>query len=124
MTNTEWLRYRLLAAAGVDDRPIGDKTQSLDDIMRSQWSDEFEALRRAAMVIGYFRYGNIHNKGVYNNIKSAIQRLRLFQRWGNGEYLVDAANLCEIEFVQQNHPNYHFKSSDDGIHTEKYDKHL
>lgn len=123
MTISEWLRGRLLDAAGVDDRPIGDKVQSLDQIRDYQWSDEFEALRRPRMVMGYFRYGPMSRQGRHDNIGSALQRLRLYRHGGNGEHLVDVANICMVEFVQQNHPNYHFDAVDDGVHAAKVDRH-
>lgn len=92
---------------------------SLDEIKHSQWNEEFEKLRMNRMVLGYFRYGPIlGNIKKYKNIESAIKRLQKYQETGNGEYLVDAANLCMIEFTQENHTNFHFKSIDDGEHTE------
>ncbi len=72
------------------------------------------------MMLGFFRYGPVKNNSVkYNNIESAIKRLRNYQSKGNQEDLVDTANLCLIEFIQENHPNTHFESVDDGEHTEQ-----
>ena len=118
MTNTEYLRARLLR--GVDDSPIGDKTASLDDLREIQWSDEFIDLMRPRMQMGYYRYGDVRKQaGRYDNIGSCIQRLRLFQVTGNEEHLVDVPNLCMVEFMQKNHPDAHFNAVDDGIHVEQ-----
>ena len=117
MTNTEYLRARLLR--GVDTTPIGHKTATLDELRGTQWSDEFIDAMRPRMYMGYFRYGAVRRQaGRYDNIGSAITRLKLFRTTGNEEHLVDAANVCMVEFIQKNHPNAHFESADDGIHAE------
>lgn len=118
MTNTEYLRARLLR--NVIDTPVGDKTASLEEIYRFQWSEEFINLMRPRMAMGMFRYGEVRKQaGTYDNIGSAIQRLELFQIGGNEEHLIDVPNLCMVEFIQKNHPNVHFNAVDDGIHVEK-----
>lgn len=117
MTNTEYLRARLLR--GVDTSPIGHKTTTLDELRGMQWSEDFTDAMRPRMHMGYFRYGDVRKQtGRYNNVGSAITRLKLFQATGNEEHLVDVANLCMVEFMQKNHPNAHFESADDGIHVE------
>jgi hypothetical protein len=43
--------------------------------------------------------------------------LRKYKADGNQEHLVDAANLCMVEFIQPAcHPSPHFTPSDDGEH--------
>lgn len=117
MTNTEYLRARLLR--GVDTSSIGHKTATLDELREIQWSEEFIGLMKPPMYMGYFRYGDVHKQaGRYNNIGSAITRLKLFRATGNEEHLVDVANLCMVEFIQKNHPNAHFEAADDGVHVE------
>lgn len=96
------------------------KQMSYDEIKESQWNPLFEKLRLNRMVLGFFRYGLITgNKNKYANVDSAILRLQKYQETGNSEFLVDAANLCMIEFTQENHPKFHFDSIDDGIHTKQ-----
>ena len=93
---------------------------SLKDIEESQWNPKFEELRKNRMILGFFRYGKIlGNKKKFANVDSAILRLKKYQETGNSEFLVDAANLCMIEFAQENHPNFHFDSVDDGEHTKQ-----
>ena len=73
-------------------------------------------------MIGGFRYGLLadqrQNKSPYDNIGSAILRLEGYQQSGNVEGLIDAANLCMIEFEIGGHPLRHFRAVDDGVHTE------
>lgn len=93
---------------------------TLTEIKKSQWSERFEELRVNRMILGFFRYGPIKgNPKKYDIIGSAIKRLQAYQETGNGEYLVDSANMCMIEFMREQHPNYHFESVDDGDHAEE-----
>ncbi len=94
----------------------------LDVLRQSQRSLVFEMLCQNRMVMGAFRYGLIErqrkDKSPYDNVGSAIRRLRLYQRTGNREYLVDTANLCMIEFEIGDHPEGHWRPTDDGEHAE------
>ena len=79
---------------------------------------------RNRLLLGYYRYGCLEaqrQKGGngLDNISSAIERLKKFQKTGNTEHLVDTANLCLVEFEVGSHPKKHFKSEDDGIHVRK-----
>jgi hypothetical protein len=96
---------------------------SLDYVQSRQAEvKEFERLRRNRFSVGYFRYG--HNfetvePGDYLNVESAIQRLQRYLIDGNQEHLVDAANLCAVEYINPaSHSNPHFAPSDDGQHIE------
>ena len=118
LTNTEWLRQRLLSR--VDGTAIGDKAESLAELRESEWSPEFEKLMRNRLLVGRFRYGKIdrtHSTN-YDRIGSALKRLHTYRETGNLEYLVDAANLCLMEYEHSDHPNKHFDAADDGEHVE------
>ena len=93
-----------------------------------QWdSEEWQYmlfLMKNRMLMGGYRYDCIENQlkqggNKYNNIGSAIKRLKKFQETGNKEFLIDAANLCLIEFVVGSHPKKHFNPIDDDIHVER-----
>ena len=101
--------------------PPEKKTEkiSLEEIYKTQWSPKFEELCRNRMAMGFFRYGNVwETVGKFDNVGSAIERLKMYQETGNTEYLVDSATLCHCEFINGNHPTKHFHSIDDGKHTE------
>lgn len=117
-TVTEHLRSRLLAK--VHDSPVG-KSVNAHRLKETQWCPEFEQLMRNRLLLGSFRYGSLQRQRLqqYKNIDSAITRLNLYQETGNLEHLVDAANLCLVEYVAGEHPNRHFEATDDGIHVEK-----
>ena len=87
----------------------------------SEWSPIFEQYMRNRLVMGYFRYGPLYGqkKGIYDSVGGAIKRLQQYQREGNDELLVDAANLCLVEFVKGCHPYKHFRAVDDGEHVKE-----
>lgn len=92
----------------------------LDSLSKSEWSNEFERLRRNRFIMGAFRYGLMGDKSKpqYNRIQCIERRLELYRKTGNLELLVDISNMAELEFIEGTHPNRHFKSVDDGLHTE------
>lgn len=122
MTKTvhDILRARLLEAAGVFSAPSSvSAPETLEELMKKQWNEQFVRLMKNRMCMGYFRYGSLQHqkrKERYDSIGSSLRRLRLYQATGNLEHLVDAANLCLIEFTIPNHPNAHFDATDDGVH--------
>jgi len=119
LTNTEYLRKRI--TEHINNGSVGDKAESLDSLRQSEWCPEFEQLMRNRLLVGRFRYGRMDdpNKGDYDHICSMIQRLRLYQKTGNLEHLVDVANLALVEFRHSKHPNRHFSAEDDVIHCEE-----
>ena len=50
-------------------------------------------------------------------INQAMDRLRRYEDTRNMEHLVDAANMCLLEFEFGEHPKKHFESLDDGKHS-------
>ncbi len=104
MTAFDFIRTRLLERAGlaVKEKP----SVTLADLYRTEWSAEFERYMRNRLVMGAMRYGRLGESGKpqYDRIASIMKRLYEYQRSGNTEMLVDAANLCLCEFVEGNHP--------------------
>lgn len=118
MRITDWLRARLLGH--VIDTPVGNIQESLDELRKTEWSDEFEQLMRNRLLVGCFRYGRMSdpNKGKYDHVESIRERLKLYEQSGNLEHLVDVANFSLVEFVHPRHPNAHFEATDDVIHAQ------
>lgn len=111
------LRKRLLAKAGlIDVKP----KLSYKDLAKSEWSPKFEQLMRNRLIMGALRYGLLHAPGKpqYDRIASIVKRLNVYKETGNTEHLVDAANLCLMEFEEGKHPKKHFAAHDDGIHVQ------
>lgn len=113
----DFIRNHLLEKCGFDTK----KLPSLESMKKTEWSPVFEKLMRNRLIMGAIRYGLLKSKGktVYNRVDSIRQRMDLYEQEGNAEHLVDCANLCLLEFEEPNHLKFHFKATDDGIHTEK-----
>ena len=87
------------------------------EVLKTEWSQRFEELRKKAMIMSYFKYGRIkQNHSKDNNHMDAVanlkKRLELYEKTGNTEYLVDVANFAMIEFMSPQHPEAHFKGTD------------
>jgi hypothetical protein len=100
----------------------------LEYLQRSEWSSEFEQLMRNRLVMGGIRYGLMGHGAVpkgkphYSRSDSIIKRIQLFEQTGNAEYLVDVANFALLLFEERDHPQWHFRSVDDGVHDTIKDK--
>lgn len=117
------LRRRLLERVGLVGQ-LNQPMRSLAWVYKTQWSPLFERYMRNRLVMGYFRYGSLRNKARrgthYDSVGSAIRRLKAYLKTGNQEYLVDAANLCMVEFmVPSCHPSPEWRPADDGEHTRR-----
>jgi hypothetical protein len=101
------------------ERSVHRSLLSVPDLAVSERSADFELLRMNRKIMGAFRYGSMQENRTkrHRNVEAAIQRLSLYLRDGNQEHLLDAANLCEIEWVNPgSHRNPHFSPVDDGPH--------
>ncbi len=120
MTSThDVLRQRLLIHAGVIE--VQPLTYILEQLRETEWSPYFEQLMRNRLIMGAFRHKRFEeNRKAYNyaNAEEAIIRINRYQTTGNTEHLVDAANMCLLEFEFGQHPQKHFMSIDDGEHAE------
>jgi len=117
-TVTDHIRGSILSSLGMGDKtPMPD----LDELMKTEWSEEFEILMRNRLVMGAFRYGefNKKNRPTRATIENIKKRADLFLEERNTEYLVDIANLAMKIFEVDDHPDKHFKAEDDKNHTEQ-----
>jgi len=118
----DFLRQHLLASRKVREPPC-PLTPDPAVALRKNWSPQFVQLQRNRMCMGYYRYGSHialgpRSKGcAFDAVGEARQRLKDYQQDGNQEHLLDAANLCMIEFCTPTaHPNPSLISVDDGKH--------
>lgn len=114
----DYLRNRLLSQAGVI---APAQAPPLEEMRKTEWSEDFETLMRNRLLMGCLRYGSLKQKDKpsYDKVTSIRQRLDLYESDGNAEHLVDIANLCLVEFVDESHPNFHWKAQDDGVHAKR-----
>lgn len=84
------------------------------NVPETEFSRPFAQGMADRMAMSYFKYGAVaeaYPKRV-NAIASLRQRLDWYERTGNTEYLMDAANFAMIEFMHPRHPDAHFKAED------------
>ena len=114
ITEHDIMRRRLLERKGLHEPPEPSEQNWTPKKLEQQWSDEFEQLMRNRICMGAMRYGGM--KKVIQpygfNTVQIRKRLELYEKTGNAEHLVDVANFALVQFVQQTHPNHHFKSID------------
>jgi hypothetical protein len=107
----------------VNSSPVGDKKESFAYILSHPLLKECQEKGDQRLGMGHFRYGDLESQryspNQYDNVSSVKQRLDLFDKTHNMEHVVDAMNICRVIYVTCTHPDRHFESADDGIHTEE-----
>jgi hypothetical protein len=114
------IRAHLLSTLGpIDPLPSPVTLEYLTG--NAQAVERFDSLRRNRLCVGYLRYHQplrSGERGRYNSIQRAINCLYDYLKGGNQEHLLDAANLCAVEFVLPAcHPEPNLSPVDDGEHT-------
>jgi len=97
------MRYQLsIPTVSISDEP------KLLDFMRAL---EFMCNR---MAVSHHKYGQMEHKYPDNAkaIDSAMERIKLYNKTGNTEHLLDAANFLVIEHVLPSHKKAHFRATD------------
>jgi hypothetical protein len=93
------------------------KGLTLEEIRKTNWSEEFDKLANNRMVTGFFRYGQLGKQGMLDRIGYIIKKAEIFKETKNLECLVDIRNVAMAEFVEKkNQPGYYFNSLDDQEH--------
>lgn len=79
----------------------------------TEFSKQFLEGMLNRMGMSHFKYGSVAGtKGKIDHIAGALVRIERYQADGNGEWLMDAANMLMIEFMVKNHPNAHYEPQD------------
>lgn len=85
-----------------------------ESILKRDFSEDFIQKMKNRIVVSHYKYGWMSD--TYPELADAIacleERLELFKKTGNTEYLVDVANFAMIEYMHPRHPNAHFKGTD------------
>jgi hypothetical protein len=87
----------------------------VDKILKSEYCEEFDKLRKNRMATSYFKYGAIkdnYGEKLINAIDNLEIRLEKYKKTGNTEYLVDIANFAMIEYMYPQQEGAHFNSTD------------
>lgn len=90
----------------------------IDDILRTEYSTEFDRIRKNMMVMSYYKYGplkeNYKQEKTLDAIGNLEKRLQKYKETGNTEFLADVANFAMIEFMYPQHEKAHYKATDTG----------
>lgn len=91
---------------------------NIDDLFKSEWSDEFEQLMRNRRVLGAIRYGktNALGKPKYDRVNTLRRKIDLYEQTKNKEVLVDIANYAMVEFQEPTIDGTYFQATDDQDH--------
>ncbi len=85
-----------------------------DDII----SEDFWRKMKARMLTSHYKYfpkyGPLRDSypGKIDSLATANERIRLYEKTGNTEWLIDAANQLMIEFMLPGHSEAHFRATD------------
>jgi hypothetical protein len=109
------IRQHALQVAGVDP------PMAWDDVKRrNRIPAEWLTLLQNRLIAGFFRYG-VHiderRPSDYDQVRAAIYHLQTYLADPNIEHLVDAANLCLVEFQRPSREGTYWNSVDDGTHS-------
>jgi len=111
------------------------QTLSVEQILSTEFSEEFVQGMRQRMIMSYYKYGPVkkdYGDKLINAVKSLEMRLQKYKDTGNTEYLMDVANFAMIEFMFPQHLNAFYRATDSsespGVHgmgiaeIERFDK--
>ncbi|QDT07787.1 hypothetical protein K227x_62150 [Rubripirellula lacrimiformis] len=86
----------------------------MTSVPKSEFNEEFVEMMRSRMLVSFHKYGPIRDAYPHkvDAIASLQTRLREYERTGNTEFLIDAANFAMIEFMCPSHDQSHFRATD------------
>lgn len=86
---------------------------SPEEILRTEFSEDFVKYMKNRMVMSYFKYGTVRAaREKVKFLEDVRKRIDKYLATGNTEWLIDAANNLMMEFMFPSHPNGHFKATE------------
>jgi hypothetical protein len=87
---------------------------SKEEIMKRDWSSEFVAKMQRAIETSHYKYGWMSD--TYPELAQAVkciqERLDLYNKTHNLDYLVDIANFAMIEYKHPSYSDAHYTPQD------------
>lgn len=126
MSVHKWIRARLHLSAGLHehDPELAARAHKRAEEFFGKGGVLEEVVKhaRARKILGTFRYEQKVNGQSYEQrarqgtaktyIQRAKEKIDLYDRTGNTEYIVDAFNYMLLEWAEPYHPDAHFKPTD------------
>ena len=93
-------------------------SKAIEDILRTEYSERFDKIRKDMMVMSYYKYGPM--KENYDKFKcmdalgNIEKRIAKYKETGNTEFLADVANFAMIEFMYPSIEGARYTPTDSG----------
>lgn len=79
----------------------------------SEMDESFVDAMRRRMAVSFHKYGKVSDAaGKVKCLPSAAARIAEYERTGNTEWLIDAANFLMMEYMHPQHPDAHYRATD------------
>ena len=77
-------------------------------------NEDFLKKMRTRMLMSYYKYGPATEMypDKVDSLACVRQRIALYEKTGNTEWLIDAANQLMLEFTYPSHSEAHFRATD------------
>ena len=93
-------------------------SKDVNGILKTEYSEKFDEIRKAMMVTSYFKYGSMQENYEKFKCMDALgnieKRLTKYLETGNTEFLADVANFAMIEFMYPSIPGAKYMPTDNG----------
>lgn len=92
--------------------------KDFNKILKTEYSERFDKIRKGMMVVSYFKYGvmreNYDKFKCMDAIGNIEKRLEKYKETGNTEFLADIANFAMIEFMYPSIEGAKYTPTDSG----------
>lgn len=88
--------------------------EDMNEILKDCYSPFFIQGMKNRLIVSHFKYG--HAKKTYPELAQALkcikERVEMYEKTKNTEYLIDAANFCMLEFMYPSIKGAKFEATD------------
>lgn len=93
-------------------------SKEIEAILKTEYSERFDEIRKNMMVVSYFKYGPMReNYGKFkcmDALENIEKRIAKYKETGNTEFLADVANFAMIEFMYPSVEGAKYTPTDSG----------
>lgn len=93
-------------------------SKDIQQILKTEYSERFDEIRKNMMVVSYFKYGSLIDNYQRFKCMDALgnieKRIAKYKETGNTEFLADIANFAMIEFMHPSIPGAKYIPTDNG----------
>lgn len=93
-------------------------SKEIEDILKTEYSERFDKIRKDMMVMSYYKYGpmkeNYEKFKCMDALGNIEKRIQKYKETGNTEFLADVANFAMIEFMYPSIEGARYTPTDSG----------